>query len=151
MTDLRSTLERYVNMRQGLGYKFRRQAQRLADFVSFMEKRKAVTITTKLALKWATMPPDRNAAWVLRLTAVRGFACHVASLNPKTEVPPTGILPPLKRAPSSSGSSRYRASVTTSGKCTSCPARRSRPYLPCPTGRHGSDGAITPCCCSQPA
>src|SRR5262249_35897470 len=44
-------------MRQGLGYKFQRQAQRLADFVSFMEKRKAVTITTKLALKWATLPP----------------------------------------------------------------------------------------------
>jgi integrase len=98
MTDLRSTLNRYVNMRQGLGYKFHRQAQRLADFVAFMEKRKAVTITTKLAVKWATLPPDRNASWALRLTAVRGFARHVASLNPKTEVPPPGILPPLKRA-----------------------------------------------------
>jgi integrase len=97
MTDLRSTLERYVNMRQGLGYKFQRQSQRLAEFVSFMEKRKAVTITTKLAVEWATLPPGRNASWVLRLTAVRGFARHVASLNPKTEVPPPGILPPLKR------------------------------------------------------
>jgi len=97
MTDLQSTLERYVNMRQGLGYKFQRQAQRLADFVSFMEKRKAVTITTKLAVKWATLPPDRNASWALRLAVVRGFARHVASLNPKTEVPPPGILPPLKR------------------------------------------------------
>ena len=97
MTDLQSTLERYVNMRQGLGYKFQRQAQRLADFVSFMEKRKAVTITMKLAVKWATLPPDRNASWALRLAAVRGFARHVASLNPKTEVPPPGILPPLKR------------------------------------------------------
>ena len=93
MTDLQSTLERYVNMRQGLGYKFQRQAQRLADFVSFMEKRKAVTITTKLAVKWATLPPDRNASWALRLAAVRGIARHVASLNPKTEVPPPGILP----------------------------------------------------------
>jgi hypothetical protein len=36
MTDLRSTLERYVNMRQGLGYKFQRQSQRLAEFVSFI-------------------------------------------------------------------------------------------------------------------
>jgi integrase len=98
MTDLRSTLERYVNMRQGLGYKFQRQAQRLDDFISFMEKRKAVTITTKLAVKWATLPPDCNASWALRLAAVRGFARHLASLNPKTEVPPPGILPPLKRA-----------------------------------------------------
>jgi len=98
MTDLQSTLKRYVNMRQGLGYKFQRQAQRLGDFVSFMEKRKAVTITTKLAVKWATLPHDCNASWASRLAAVRGFARHVASLNPKTEVPPPGILPPLKRA-----------------------------------------------------
>jgi integrase len=98
MTVLRSALQRYVKMRQGLGYKFQRQAQRLDDFVSFMEKRKAVTITTKLAVTWATLPPDRNASWVLRLSAVRGFARHVASLNPKTEVPPPGIFPPLRRA-----------------------------------------------------
>src|SRR5262245_4942092 len=62
-----------------------------------MEKRKAVTISTKLAVKWATLPPDRNASWASGLAAVRGFARHVASLNPKTEVPPPGILPPLKR------------------------------------------------------
>jgi integrase len=97
MTDLRSALEQYLSMRQGLGYKYQHQARRLAEFVSFMEKRKAVTITTKLAVEWATLPPGRNASWVLRLTAVRGFARHVASLNPKTEVPPPGILPPLKR------------------------------------------------------
>ena len=46
MTGLRSTLERYLSMRQGLGYKYQHQARRLADFVSFMEKRKATTITT---------------------------------------------------------------------------------------------------------
>jgi len=49
MTDLRSALERYLNMRQGLGYKYQHQARRLADFVSFMETHKAATITTKLA------------------------------------------------------------------------------------------------------
>jgi len=98
MTDLRSALERYLNMRKGLGYKYEHQTRRLADFVSFMEKRKATTITTKLAMEWATLPPDRHASWALRLTDVRGFARHVASLDPKTEVPPAGILPGLKRA-----------------------------------------------------
>lgn len=34
----------------------------------------------------------------MKLTAVRGFARHGASLNPKTEVPPPGILLHLKRA-----------------------------------------------------
>ena len=98
MTGLRSALERYLSMRQGLGYKYQHQARRLADFVSFMEKRKATTITTKLAVAWATLPPDRHASWALRLTDVRGFARHIAHIEPQTEVPPAGILPPLKRA-----------------------------------------------------
>ena len=81
MTDLRSALERYLSMRQGLGYKYQHQARRLADFVTFMEKRKATTITTKLAVAWATLPPDRHASWALRLTDVRGFARHGVQLG----------------------------------------------------------------------
>ena len=98
MTSLRSALERYLSMRQGLGYKYHHQTRRLTDFVTFMEKRKATTITTKLAMEWSTLPPDRHATWALRLTDVRGFARHVANIEPKTEVPPAGILPGLKRA-----------------------------------------------------
>ena len=98
MTDLRSALERYLSMRQGLGYKYQRQARRLADFVSYMERHNATAITTKLAMAWATLPPDRHASWTLRLTDVRGFARHIANIDPQTEVPPTGILPRLKRA-----------------------------------------------------
>ena len=41
MSPLRSALEQYLSMRQGLGYKYQHQARRLAEFVSFMEKRKA--------------------------------------------------------------------------------------------------------------
>jgi integrase len=98
MIDLRSVLERYLSMRKGLGYKYEHQSRRLADFVAFMETRKATIITTKLAMEWATLPPDRHASWALRLTDVRGFARHVANFDPATQVPPTGILPSLKRA-----------------------------------------------------
>jgi integrase len=49
-------------------------------------------------MAWATLPPDRHASWTLRLTDVRGFARHIANIDPKTEVPPAGILPRLKRA-----------------------------------------------------
>jgi len=98
MITLRAALAQYLNMRQGLGYKYQHQARRLADFVSFMERHETATITVKLAVAWATLPPDRHASWVLRLTDVRGFARHVVNFNPQTEVPPTGLLPPLKRA-----------------------------------------------------
>ena len=98
MTSLRSALDQYLSMRRGFGYKYQQQARRLADFVSFMETRKATTIATKLALEWATLPTGRHATWALRLTDVRGFARHLANYDPKTEAPPAGLLPPLKRA-----------------------------------------------------
>ena len=98
MTNLRAVLESYLSMRKGLGYKYEHQTRRLAGFVVFMEKRKATTITTKLAMEWATLPPDRHASWALRLSDVRGFARHVSNFDPSTEVPPAGILPGLKRA-----------------------------------------------------
>ena len=98
MTNLRAVLESYLSMRKGLGYKYEHQTRRLAGFVVFMEKRKATTITTKLAMEWATLPPDRHASWALRLSDVRGFARHVSNFDPSTEVPPDGILPGLKRA-----------------------------------------------------
>ena len=59
MTGLRSALERYLSMRQGLGYKYRDQASRLRDFVSFMEARKAKTVTTKPRVVGQTV--DRRA------------------------------------------------------------------------------------------
>ncbi|MGF6313598.1 hypothetical protein ABIB82_007755 [Bradyrhizobium sp. i1.8.4] len=74
MTNLRSALDKYLSMRKGLGYKYQHQTRQLADFVAFMEKRKARIITTKLAREWATLPPDRHASWALRLSDVRGFA-----------------------------------------------------------------------------
>jgi integrase len=97
MTGLRAALKRYLSMRQGLGYKYREQARELSHFVSFMEARKATTITTKLALAWATSPPRSSVSSSMRLTVVRGFARHVSSMDPKTEIPPTGIFPQWKR------------------------------------------------------
>jgi integrase len=98
MSRLRTALEKYLSMRKGLGYKYEHQTRRLADFVAFMEKRKATNITTKLALEWATLPSNRHASWALRLSDVRGFARHVANFDPRTEVPPAGLLPGWKRA-----------------------------------------------------
>lgn len=98
MSPLRSALHRYVALRRGLGHQFRSQERRLADFVTFMEERGAAVITHKLALEWATLPPDRHCSWTLRLCDVRGFARHLVNVEPRTEVPPVRTLPPLRRA-----------------------------------------------------
>jgi integrase len=98
MSTLRSSLREYVAMRRGLGCKFQHQEKRLTAFVGFMEERGAAVITRKLALEWATQPPDRRPSWALRLTDVRGFAHHLYSVDARTEVPPTGVLPGPSRA-----------------------------------------------------
>jgi hypothetical protein len=79
MTDRRSGLEKYLSMRKVLGYKYGHQTRRFGDFVAFMEKRKAKTVTTKLAMELATLPPDRHASWALPLTDVRGFVHRLHS------------------------------------------------------------------------
>jgi integrase len=98
MNPLRSALRQYAAMRRGLGCKFQQQEKRLTSFVSFMEERRASIITTKLALEWATRPPDRHPTWGVRLIDVRGFARHLCSVEARTEVPPLGIFPRPSRA-----------------------------------------------------
>ena len=97
MSRLRTALERYVNMRQGLGYKFVGPARRLSDFVSFMDARGAETITTALAMEWITKI-GRQPTWVIRLTDVRCFAQHLMHFDPATEIPPADAVPIARRA-----------------------------------------------------
>ena len=97
MSRLRRALERYVGMRQGLGYKYDSPARRLSDFVSFMEARGAETITVALAMEWVTKI-GRQPTWAIRLTDVRCFAQHLAHFDPLTEVPPTDLVPAGRRA-----------------------------------------------------
>lgn len=98
MNTLKSALQGYVSIRRGLGFKFQHQEKRLTSFVRFMEERGATVITNKLALEWATQSPERRPSWALCLTDVRGFARYLSSVDSRTEVPPTGMLPGPSRA-----------------------------------------------------
>jgi integrase/recombinase XerD len=94
MTGLREALDDYLALRRGLGFKLERSGQLLADFVGFAELADAPTVTTELALAWATAPADADPAWWRgRLAAIRPFARYLAALIPGTEVPPAGLLP----------------------------------------------------------
>ena len=79
--DEQIQFNRFLAIRRGLGYKFDHQAHRLAGFIAFMEARDANVVTIKLALEWATQPPERHASWALRLADERGFARHLVPTN----------------------------------------------------------------------
>jgi integrase/recombinase XerD len=59
-----------------------------------MEQHRASSITHSLALAWARQPsgvqPDE---WARRLSYVRMFARHRSATDPRTQIPPAGLLP----------------------------------------------------------
>lgn len=94
MSKLRSALKEYLALRRALGYKLYRAGLLLHQFVAFAERAGATYITTDLALKWATHPTKaRPMWWASRLGVVRQFAQYCSGLDPRTVVPPPGLLP----------------------------------------------------------
>jgi len=94
MSPLRKAIENYLSMRRALGFKLRLPAGMLREFASFLERERASHITTTLAARWATQPVGvQPAQWANRLGVVRRFARFLSASDPRTEVPPLGLLP----------------------------------------------------------
>lgn len=98
MSGLRRRLRDYLAVRRGLGFKLERESRLLPDFVAHVEHHNSTCVTVALAEQWARQPEGGHPAWWgLRMTMVRGFAMHLLALDPRTEVPPIGLLPPQVR------------------------------------------------------
>ena len=94
MNTLRQAVQEYLSLRRGLGFKLHDAGKALLDFVSFMEQHRVSYITQALALAWAQQPLHvQPAQWAQRLSFVRGFARHRSATDPRTQVPPQGLLP----------------------------------------------------------
>ena len=94
MSLLSHHLEDYLELRHRLGFKLRDAGCELGKFVRFAQEAKAIFITTKLALEWATQPTGcQPAQWTTRLGMVRRFAQYLSAVDPRTEIPPEGLLP----------------------------------------------------------
>ena len=94
MSTLRNAVREYLELRRGLGFKLREAGKGLLDFVSFLDGHKATYITRVLALAWAQQPANAlPACWAQRLSFVRGFARYRSATDPRTQIPPQGLLP----------------------------------------------------------
>jgi integrase len=94
MSAIRKRVQEYLALRRGLGFKLHQEGVWLDQFASFLKQRRSSCITTKLALEWATLPGNVHPAYLThRLSVVRGFAQYHAARDPRTEVPPLGLLP----------------------------------------------------------
>jgi integrase len=99
MNDLRAAIADYLDLRRSLGFKLKSDERVLLDFAAFMERRHARHITSKLALAWAQQPASTDPNYLAgRLRAVRSFARHRILTDPRTEIPPTDLLPRQRSA-----------------------------------------------------
>ena len=94
MNSLDLALNEYIAIRRALGFELREVAGYLRNFVAFLKIEGASYITKELALRWATQPADAQPyTWVWRLGMVRRFAAWHSTMDPRTEIPPAGLLP----------------------------------------------------------
>lgn len=94
MSTIREALETYLALRRGLGTELVRPGAYLNRFVEFLDHEGASVVTTALALRWATAPAAATPATkASRLDDVRRFAAWLSATDPRTEVPPRGLLP----------------------------------------------------------
>ena len=93
MSALRKLLQDYLTMRRALGFKMHVEGIGLLSFVTYMEQAQADFISTDLALAWAKQPTMAQPIWwAHRLSFVRGFARYCHAIDPRSEVPPSGLL-----------------------------------------------------------
>jgi integrase len=90
---LRDALGDYLSLRRALGFKLHNAGRLLGQFVDYLEARGIDTISTHEAFVWASLPNGASPHWrAIRLSAVRGFAGYLHTIDPTVEVPPTGLV-----------------------------------------------------------
>jgi integrase/recombinase XerD len=94
MSAPRAALKDYLAIRRQLGFTMPQEGRLLEGFTGFLEQVGSERITTSLALAWARKPVNAHPhTWRQRLIVVRGFARHLATIDPASEVPPADLLP----------------------------------------------------------
>lgn len=94
MRTLAKAMHDYVALRRALGFKMVEVSYRLDDFARFARRERASHVTVDLAVRWAKLPAKvQPATWATRLRIVRQFAEYLRTIDPRTEIPPRGLLP----------------------------------------------------------
>jgi len=91
---LEQALNDYLRIRRSLGFQLQEAEGRLKNFIAFLQAERASYITRELALRWAAQPAKAQPfTWAQRLGIIRRFAIWYSAIEPRTEIPPAGLLP----------------------------------------------------------
>jgi integrase len=99
MSALAERAHEYLRLRRALGHELAEAARLLPRFVTYLDSIGATSVTVEAALAWALQPDTGPASKVRarRMTVARGFARHMAGIDPDTQVPPLGLVPYRQR------------------------------------------------------
>ena len=85
---------RYLAHRRGFGYLLRAEGSEILAFARFLDRAApGQPLSTKLALEWAKRKQVQPVTIANRLSMIRGFARFCATLDPRTQIPPTHLTP----------------------------------------------------------
>ena len=100
MSALHRHVADYLRMRRALGYRLERAGLLLPQLVDYLEAAGASTVTADLAIAWARLPDRaRPNHWSQLLAIARGFATYLQTIDPLTQVPPSGVFPTSRHRP----------------------------------------------------
>jgi integrase len=100
MSVLHDTLSQYLATRRALGTQLMWPESSLRNFVDFVETEGAEFVTTDLAMRWALQSVGvQRATYARRLAIVRSLTVWLQATDPRTQIPPQGILPAGHRRP----------------------------------------------------
>ena len=87
-------MQSYLKIRRNLGYDLSTSERVLKQFVSFMETKKEIHITSDLFLQWKQVfGKASQSTWACRLGMVRLFASWLHSMDLHHEIPPQYLIP----------------------------------------------------------
>jgi integrase len=94
VSALSRAAEDYLALRHSLGHKLADAERLLPRFIDWLDREGIQTVTVEAALAWAQRPDadPGSTVWARRLTVARGFARHMAGIDPSTEIPPAGLI-----------------------------------------------------------
>ena len=93
MSGLQEILDDYMVTRHAMGYKLQHADRRLLEFVGSVLAQGSSSITTKVAVQWASKPAEASPKWwAKRLGIVRQFALYAQAFDPRIEVPPHQLI-----------------------------------------------------------
>ncbi len=133
MIPLTGRMKQYLVLRDRFGTGLSASAVRdLRRFVAFADSQGAEWVTTELFLRWKerTDSTGGQQTWSCRLSHVRSFASWLQGVDPRTEVPPRGLIPAgLQRPqPYIYTDGEIAAIVTEAARLPSKPGLRGRTY-----------------------